>query len=283
LNSAVIVCAPADSDDVVNAAWPASRGRTAKTESPSLIVNEPPSGICLGATAQRNPKGANVEPRSTGVTVAVNVTGCPTNDGFADEAKSVFVSATPGTIVVVVVVAVGEAVFGGDVLGSGAAVVVDDDVVVLVASSSTCWVSGVLMLGSCALVPVYWAVIVWVPADRAVVPLGGQPKGGHPAGTVQSAQCPVRHQWLRTSSTSAEGVAQGHPRTTSLQAQLHADMRARGRCRGCRSGAGLGAGQWAAVAVVGRAGERLPLCLRVVRLWRRASRYQVDDVGLGAG
>ena len=44
LKAAVIVCLPAVSDDVVNAARPASSGTTASTMSPSLIVSVPPSG-----------------------------------------------------------------------------------------------------------------------------------------------------------------------------------------------------------------------------------------------
>ena len=75
LNVAVIVCVPADSDEVVNAAWPASTGTTPRTLSPSVIVNEPPSATCCGRVAERNPTGANPAPPTAGVTVAVNVTG----------------------------------------------------------------------------------------------------------------------------------------------------------------------------------------------------------------
>ena len=73
LYAAVIVCAPAVSDEVANAAWPASTGTTASTRSPSLKVIEPAGATCCGRAAERNPSGADPEP-GAGVTVAVNVT-----------------------------------------------------------------------------------------------------------------------------------------------------------------------------------------------------------------
>lgn len=99
--------------------------------SPSVIVTDPPSapGSCAGAAAagRRNPTGP---PPSAGDTVAVNVTGWPTTDGFADDTNSVTVATAPGDVVVVVVdVEVGVVV---DVDDDGAPVVVVVGVVVVV-------------------------------------------------------------------------------------------------------------------------------------------------------
>jgi hypothetical protein len=124
LNAAVIVCVPADSDDVVNTARPASSGTTASTVSPSLITVEPPSGggAARGA-GERSPIGAPL----ARVTVAVKVTAWPAVDGFGDDVNAVTVSSRLGSVVVVV-----DDVDGTEVVVGVVVVVVVGDVVVVV-------------------------------------------------------------------------------------------------------------------------------------------------------
>ena len=73
---AVIVSIPDVNDDVVSVATPPLRAAVPNTLVPDLKVTDP-AGI----------------PEVDDVTVAVNVTGCPVDDGFCDDVSAVLVAA----------------------------------------------------------------------------------------------------------------------------------------------------------------------------------------------